>query len=224
VGSNARAGSSPARGTHITKRLIFIDQPLFYLNRNLILGSIYVQNTHIIHAVMKTHFLKLLSLLLLISSPAVAQKDIYINSGLYRDLEFNELFVGTVDIGVSFYINERFAIIPEVNLCKFGSPQYSSLGAGFRPAIRTYPLVRPHYAIYLEFKGGIMFMFPEYKFQSRNFTYVSTIGADIKISPKGALRAAIGYHHFSNAKYSDHSYNSYSDGLGGYIGYVFKLK
>jgi hypothetical protein len=173
---------------------------------------------------MKVLFIGFLLSFFLQANPARAQKDIYLNAGLFRDVEYHELYVGTVDIGTSFYVNERFAIIPEINICKFGSPLYSSLGAGFRPAIRTYPLLRPHYSLYLEFKGGVMFMFPEYKFQSRNFTYVSSIGADIKLSPKAALRTAIGYHHFSNARIVDHVYNSYSDGLGGYIGYIFLLK
>jgi hypothetical protein len=67
-------------------------------------------------------------------------------------------------------------------------------------------------------------MFPEYSYQSRNYTFTSTIGTDITESKTLYFRAALGYHHFSNARYYDYNYNSASDALGGYIGLVYKLK
>jgi hypothetical protein len=167
--------------------------------------------------------------LVLISSLTVchsqSKKDIYANLSLYKDVQFPDLYLSSADIGTSFYLNEgKCAIGPEVSVYRFFSPSYSSLGLGIRPFIRTYIVKDPSFSFFIDCKGGLLFMVPEYKHQRYNYTFVGGLGSDIRISPKSAVRASLAYHHFSNRKSYEYAHNTNSDGIGGQIGYVYRFK
>ena len=153
--------------------------------------------------------------------PPIKQKIRTTNMGLFKEIAFKNSYLLNVDIGQEYRIRTWFSFGANVNVYKFTNDKdYSTIGLGLQPVTRLFFFSSPRFEIFGETRGGIVFMIPQYPDRSVNFTFVSSLGADLYIFRRGFLRISGGYHHFSNGKrYSDLRNPSW-DGLGLNIAYA----
>ncbi len=101
---------------------------------------------------------------------------------------------------------------------------YSSIGLGIRPAVKFYPIRKEKFGLYGEVKGGVIYMLPEYANAAINYTLVTSLGAEVKVSANNALYGGVGYTHYSNGRRQGAAKNPTWDGAGAQIGIIHTLK
>ena len=135
---------------------------------------------------------------------------------------FDNYIVSSVDAGSFFNQNKYFLVGASAHVCRFWAPDYSSASFGLGPSVQIYLLNRAHTRFYLEGKGAVLYMFPEYPATAINYSFFGGPTCDIQMQEKGRLKLGLGYNHVSNAKRKEQPTNGSWDGLGFSIGWVFK--
>ena len=148
---------------------------------------------------------------------------LYGEIGNYLEFGYDNSYLTTVNGGYVFFHRPRIWLAGEANVFKFWHPDYSTLGIGLRPSVRFYPIQQPRYGIYLEAKGGPIYMFPEYEREAINYTLLASVGVDVRLSTHNSLYIGAGYTHYSNGKRWGDARNPTWDGLGGQVGLIHAL-
>lgn len=148
---------------------------------------------------------------------------LYGEIGNYLEFGYDNSNLTTINGGYVFFHRRRVWLAGEANIFKFWQPDYSSLGVGLRPAVRVYPVQKRTYGVYVEIKGGPIYMFPEYEREAINYTLLASAGAEVRLSAHNSLYFGAGYTHYSNGKRWGDARNPTWDGLGGQVGLVHAL-
>ena len=146
--------------------------------------------------------------------------NIYVTTGVYSEFDYASSYLSVIEGGIILKKNRWVMFAPEVIVYKFWNEDYSSLGIGLRPAFRFYPLQKRAFALFTEIKGGIIYMWPEYRYASFNYAFACGGGTEIKLPERKILNIGLGYNHFSNGLKYGYTKNPTWDGLGGYIGLI----
>lgn len=149
---------------------------------------------------------------------------LYAEAGTYGEFGYRGSYLTTLNGGYVFFHRPRIWFAGEANMFRFWNPDYSTLGIGLRPSVRVYPLQGRNVGLYAEIKGGPIYMLPEFRQQAINYTLLTSLGADVRISPGNSLFMAAGYTHYSNGKRRGDARNPTWDGIGGQVGITHSLR
>lgn len=156
--------------------------------------------------------------------PALKEELNVYSAGIYKEYDFSNSYLYTLSAAREYKFRTWWTIGGEVYLYRFGDKDYSSLGLSVRPVTRVIFYPGNKFQIFGEAKGGVIFMLPQYSHRSVNFTFVGSLGTDIYVSDKNAIRIAAGYNHFSNGKPDGDLLNPTWDGVGVSFGFVRTIK
>ncbi|MDP3555962.1 MAG: hypothetical protein Q8T03_01235 [Bacteroidota bacterium] len=109
-------------------------------------------------------------LLLLCTNKIIGQGSKYTSIGIFKGIEYNS-FLTTVGSGILYNNGKKLRAGGEIHAYKFWDKYYSSLGIGYSPVLQLFLLKRAKYKLFLDTKGGIIYMFPEYQDTAVNFTF-----------------------------------------------------
>lgn len=150
----------------------------------------------------------------------IAQKNIYLSVGSYRELEFNR-YLTTVSLGFLYNSDKKVLVGAEICKFKFWQTGYSSYGIGLSPIVQICIIKKNMHKLYLESKGGIMYMFPEYPETAVNYSLLLGTCYEIHLLEKHKLRFGFAYRHSSNGKIKEQPTNQMWDGIGINSGWIF---
>lgn len=148
---------------------------------------------------------------------------IYGEIGSYAEFGYDASYLTSINGGYVFFHRPRVWLAGESQVFKFWNTDYSTLGMGLRPSVRVYPVRQPKTGVYIEVKGGPIYMFPEYAQEAINYTLLASVGGDLRVSARDALYFGVGYTHYSNGKRWGDSRNPTWDGIGGQLGIIHAL-
>lgn len=149
---------------------------------------------------------------------------IYGEIGSYGEFDYNASVLTAINGGYVFFHRKRIWLAGEAQVFKFWNTDYSTLGVGLRPSVRIYPVRQPKIGVYIEVKGGPIYMFPEYAREAINYTLLASMGSEVRVSAHNALYLGVGYTHYSNGKKWGDPRNPTWDGMGGQIGIIHALR
>jgi hypothetical protein len=132
-----------------------------------------------------------------------------------------ENYISALDAGTYFETGTYIHIGAGINVTKIWSVDYSSGCFGVGPELQFYFLRRPRIKLFLEGKGRVMYLFPEYPDTELNFAFLGGPNAEFYVNEVNRLKFGICYNHLSNGKPVEQYKNQSLDGLGFSIGWVF---
>lgn len=161
--------------------------------------------------------------LVMLCSASIAQKrNVYISLSNSKEINVpEENYISAFDIGAVFEIENYFYVGAGINATKVWGKGYSSLGIGAGPEIQFYVYKREKLKLFLEGKGRVMYLFPEYPGTELNFAFWGGPGAEIFLTNRNRLKIGFCYNHLSNGKDTEQYMNQNLDGLGLTIGWFF---
>ncbi len=170
------------------------------------------------------HHIRLWLLLagLYIAITSSAQKNVYISLNNAKEVAVpQENYISSVDAGAVFGKGPWFFAGGGISVMKVWGPEYSSVGVGLGPDVQINVLKRSKFKLFLEGKGRVMYLFPEYPGNELNYAFWGGPSIEFLLSKKCNLKLGPCYNHLSNAKSHEQNYNRSLDGLGINIGFAF---
>ncbi len=132
-----------------------------------------------------------------------------------------ENYISALDIGVVFGVGNCIYVGAGINATKVWGKGYSSIGIGAGPQIRVYVLKSGKLKFFIEGKGRVMYLFPEYPGTELNFAFWGGPSAEMFVTKRNKIKFGFCYNHLSNGKPREQYMNQSLDGLGFNIGVVF---
>ncbi|MES2514349.1 MAG: hypothetical protein V4580_09390 [Bacteroidota bacterium] len=153
---------------------------------------------------------------------ASAQRNIYISLNNTKEVNVpQENYISSLDAGAVFGKGPYFFAGGGLSIMKVWGPEYSSIGLGLGPDVQINVLKRAKFKLFLEGKGRVMYLFPEYPNNALNYAFWGGPSIEFFLSRQCNLKLGPCYNHLSNAKSHEQNYNRSLDGLGINIGFTF---
>ncbi len=171
-----------------------------------------------------TSYIQLFFLLILICFVAdvSAQRNVYVSINNTKEINVpEENYISSLDAGAVFGKGRYFFAGAGVSVAKVWGAGYSSLGVGVGPDVQINIFTRTKFKLFLEGKGRVMYLFPEYPGTELNFAFWGGPSVEFLLSGKCHLKLGTCYNHLSNGKEREQEYNKSLDGLGLNIGLAF---
>ena len=118
----------------------------------------------------KISLLILLFTCILILNNLFAQKKSYLSFDSFKELRYNS-YLTTANAGILYSDGKKMFGGGEIHLYKFWDQDYSSLGFGYSVVFQRKLIERKKTQLFLETKGGVIYMFPENERTAVNFTF-----------------------------------------------------
>jgi hypothetical protein len=151
-----------------------------------------------------------------------AQKNMYVSLNNTKEVNVpQENYISSIDAGAIFGKGSYFFAGGGISVMKVWGPEYSSLGIGLGPDVQINLLKRNKFKLFLEGKGRVMYLFPEYPGTELNYAFWGGPSIEFFLSKGFNLKMGPCYNHLSNAKSREQSYNRSLDGIGINIGLTF---
>jgi hypothetical protein len=151
-----------------------------------------------------------------------AQRNVYLSINHTKEVNVpQENYISSLDAGAVFGKGHYFFAGGGISVMKVWGPEYSSLGIGLGPDVQINILRRSKFKLFLEGKGRVMYLFPEYPGTELNYAFWGGPSIEFYLSERSKLKLGPCYNHLSNAKGREQNYNRSLDGIGINIGLAF---
>ena len=99
-----------------------------------------------------------------------------------------ENYISALDIGVVFGVGNCIYVGAGINATKVWGKGYSSIGIGAGPQIRVYVLKSGKLKFFIEGKGRVMYLFPEYPGTELNFAFWGGPSAEMFVTKRNKIK------------------------------------
>lgn len=143
-----------------------------------------------------------------------------------KEWDYAKSYLVMVNTGVEYIGNPLKSFGCEMNVYQYDERGYSSTGIGIRPMTKYYLWRTNSIRVFIEIKGGVIYMsheFPEGGSQF-NFTFSGSAGSDFRLTDRTKLLVAARYSHMSNWNIYGDDFNPTWDGLGVVVCIIWQLR
>lgn len=154
------------------------------------------------------------------------KKYIYAEAAVLKEVDYFESYQAMLNTGVEYIGNPLKSFGVEMNIWQYREKGYNATGIGLRPMTKYYLWRTRTYRIFIEIKGGVIYMTPEYPVGGSqfNFTLTGSVGTDLRLTDKTKLLVAARYNHMSNWNLYGEDNNPTWDGVGVTVGMIWLLR
>lgn len=140
--------------------------------------------------------------------------------------DYSQSNLVTLNTGVEYIGNPLKSFGCEMNVYQYIEPGLNTTGLGIRPMTKYYLWRTYGFRVFVEIKGGVIYMLKEYPEDGSqfNFTFSGSVGSDFRLTDKTKLLVAARYSHMSNWNIYGEAYNPTWDGLGVAAGVIWQMR
>lgn len=150
---------------------------------------------------------------------------LYAETAVLKEKDYFESYQVMLNTGVEYIGNPLKSFGCELNIWQFYERGTTSTGIGIRPMTKYYLWRTDGYRVFIEVKGGLIYMTPQFPDGGSQFNFTATVsaGTDLRLSDKTRLMLAGRYTHMSNWNIYGVDNNPTWDGLGIAAGIIWLL-
>lgn len=150
---------------------------------------------------------------------------LYGEIAVLKEKDYYESYQVMFNSGLEYISNPLKSFGCELNIWQFYEGGITSTGIGIRPMTKYYLWRTNSYRVFIEVKGGVIYVTPQFPEGGSQFNFTATVsaGVDIRLSERTKWMFAGRYTHMSNWNMYGVDRNPTWDGLGMASGIIWLL-